>query len=90
MDVNRFKADRDGAECKAQLDKARTELSAVGVSGTPAIYINGKPYQGQRTPEALTAAIDEARKAADATIGKNGVTADNYYDSIMKTAQKTM
>ena len=90
MDVNRFKADRDGTECKAQLDKTRTELSAVGVTGTPAIYINGKPYQGQRTPDALSAAIDEARKAADAAIGKNGVTADNYYDSIMKTAQKTM
>jgi protein-disulfide isomerase len=90
LDVAKFKADRDGAECKAQLDATKNQLAAVGVSGTPAIYINGKPYQGPRTPEALTAAIDDARKQADAVIGKNGVTVDSYYDSIMKNAQKTL
>jgi hypothetical protein len=62
----------------------------VGVTGTPAIFINGKPYQGPRTPEAITTAIDDARKQADTVIGKNGVTADTYYDSIMKNAQKTL
>jgi protein-disulfide isomerase len=90
LDVARFKADRDGAECKAQLDATKNQLQAVGVSGTPSIFINGKPYQGPRTPEALTAAIDDARKQADATIGKGGVTADSYYDAIMKNAQKTL
>jgi protein-disulfide isomerase len=90
LDVARFKADRDGTECKAQLDATKTQLTAVGVTGTPAIFINGKPYQGPRTPEALTAAIDEARKQADAVIAKGGVTADSYYDSIMKNAQKTL
>ncbi len=90
LDVNRFKADRDGAECKAQLDATKNQLTQVGVTGTPAIFINGKPYQGARTPEAITAAIDDARKQADAVIGKGGVTAESYYDSIMKNAQKTL
>ncbi len=90
LDVARFKADRDGADCKAQLEKTRIELTQVGVTGTPAIYINGKPYQGPRTPEALSAAVEEAKKQADAVIAKGTASADSYYDSIMKGAQKQL
>jgi protein-disulfide isomerase len=90
LDVKRFKADRDGAECKSQLDATRGQLAAVGVSGTPSIFINGKPYQGPRSPEAISAAIDDARKQADALIAKGAATPEGYYDTIMKSAQKTL
>jgi protein-disulfide isomerase len=90
LDVNRFKADRDGAECKATLERWRNELAAIGVSGTPAVYINGKPYQGPRTPEAIGAAIAEARNAADEVIGGGKATAESYYDTLMKSAQKAL
>jgi protein-disulfide isomerase len=90
LDVGKFKADRDGAECKKELDRQRQELAAIGVSGTPALYINGKPYQGARTPEAIGEAIKAAKAEADSAIGKGTATADNYYDTLMKSAQKSL
>jgi protein-disulfide isomerase len=45
LDVNRFKADMAGDQCKQRLRDDQSELAAVGVSGTPAFYVNGRFVQ---------------------------------------------
>src|SRR5215471_8400117 len=42
VDTARFKADMDGAECKAQIEADMNELSKWHVSGTPFFFINGQ------------------------------------------------
>ncbi len=86
LDVERFKADLAAPDCKASLERDARELTAVGTNGTPAFYINGRPYQGARTAEAFEAAIAEEIKKADAS----GVGTEEYYPSLMKNAKKAL
>lgn len=57
LDVVKFKADRDGQECKSYHERQQQQLAAAGVRGTPSLFVNGKPYQGPRTVDALHAAL---------------------------------
>jgi protein-disulfide isomerase len=89
LDVNKFKADMNGPECKAAVQEDQKQMQAIGVNGTPSIFINGKPYVGQRTVEAFSAVIDAEIAKADAAI-KGGAKVEDYYDSLMKNAKKTL
>jgi protein-disulfide isomerase len=89
LDVARFKGDMAGDACKQELQAGMQALSQVGVGGTPAIYVNGRPYQGARSVEALSAAVDQEIARAD-DAAKQGVRAEDYYASLMKTAKKTL
>lgn len=89
MDARQFRADLEGPTCAAALDRNRKELSAIGLRGTPTFWINGKVYNGPRTLEGFTAAIEEERKAADAAIAK-GVKPADYYDTLVKGGSRTM
>jgi protein-disulfide isomerase len=89
LDVARFKKDLAGDVCKADLEENRRLLPAVGVTGTPAIYINGKPYQGPRSLEAISAAIDQEIAAADKAAAA-GTRVEDYYATLMKTAKKSL
>jgi protein-disulfide isomerase len=62
LDREQFTAELDGAYCKTKLNRDKTELARSGVRATPSMYINGKPYQGARTVEAISEAIELARK----------------------------
>jgi protein-disulfide isomerase len=87
LDVNKLKADMQSPACKESLARQQKELASVGVSGTPAFFINGRPYQGPRTAEGFAAAVEEEVKKADAAI-KSGVKLEDYYATLMKNAQK--
>lgn len=78
LDVAKFKADKNG-ECKKIIAKDQAELRAVGTSGTPAFYINGRFLSGARPVEQFKVLVDEELKKANAAIGKDGLTAANYY-----------
>jgi predicted DsbA family dithiol-disulfide isomerase len=62
LDRDRFEAELSGEACRAKLDRDRAELAAAGVRGTPSIFVNGVAYAGPRTVEALSQAIDRARR----------------------------
>ena len=47
LDVEQFNKDMASAETKAFVDKEISEARAVGVRGTPTIFINGKKPQGR-------------------------------------------
>jgi len=89
LDMAKFKTDMTGAECKATLSRNRAELTKVGVSGTPAIYVNGSYYTGPRTPEALKLVIDKEIAVADKALA-GGAKLSNYYDELIKKGKPTI
>jgi protein-disulfide isomerase len=63
LDKERFTAELRGNACKTKLERDKVELSRGGVRATPSVFINGKPYQGARTVEAMSQAIADAMKS---------------------------
>lgn len=57
----------------------------LGVSGTPAMFINGYPVEGMPKPEVLTDVIDGERKVALAMI-EEGSKREEVYARFMKAA----
>jgi protein-disulfide isomerase len=90
LDVEKFKADMKAQSCQDDLSRQQRELATVGVNGTPAFYINGRPYIGPRTVEGFDSAIQEEIKKVDAAIKSSGTKVEDYYSSLMKSAQKSM
>lgn len=79
----------DMKSCAPDLERTQRELAGLGVNGTPAFFINGRPYVGPRTAEAFSAAIDEAVKKADEAIA-SGVKLEDYYASLVKTGKRAL
>lgn len=46
LDMTRFTADLDSERIKRQVENDKREGASLGVSGTPAFFINGKEYSG--------------------------------------------
>jgi predicted DsbA family dithiol-disulfide isomerase len=76
LDVEKFKADKNGAECKARVQADMAELGKFHVSGTPAFFINGHHIGGGIPKEAFKQVIDEKLKIAEAS----GVSGGDYYE----------
>ena len=89
LDEQRFAADRDSPACRTKLQEDRTQLSRIGVRGTPYLFINGRLYNGGRTAPALKAAIDAEAKKVEAALAK-GTRLAEYYDGLMKTARRSL
>jgi hypothetical protein len=89
MDAARWKADADSPACKDWVAKHYRDLATVGVSGTPAFFINGRPFQGQRTVEGFSVVIDEELKKAEGALA-SGVKLEDYYAQLMASAKKTL
>ena len=55
LDMVKFRAALDSGKHKAAIETDMREGSRAGVSGTPAVYMNGRKYQGPRgfPPEGL-------------------------------------
>ena len=76
LDADKFKADMEGAECKAQIEADAGELQKFRVNGTPFFFINGKIINGALPKEEFKKVIDERIKVAEAS----GVSGADYYD----------
>ena len=59
LDVAKFTQDLDGAKFKAQIEADAAEAGRLGVSGTPAFFVNGKFLSGAK-PFAEFAAVINA------------------------------
>jgi protein-disulfide isomerase len=62
LDLDRFRADMQSAATKARIDADRKLADALGVTGTPTIFINGRQYDGKLD-------IDEWVDGEIATVG---------------------
>jgi protein-disulfide isomerase len=65
LNMAKFKADLDGSKYKATIESETKEGSAVGVSGTPAVFINGRKIAGAYP-------FDTFKKIADEELAKKG------------------
>jgi protein-disulfide isomerase len=90
LDLNKFKADMDGA-CKTIVKRDEAQLKQIGVSGTPALFINGKVYRGPRAAEAFNAAIKQELAEVDKKLAEAGGSGAEYYQKfIVEKGAKTM
>lgn len=60
LDVDQFKRDRVAADTAKRVERDSSEAAALGVTGTPAFFINGKFLSGAQPFEAFKARIDAA------------------------------
>jgi protein-disulfide isomerase len=88
LNVDKFKSDMSGDTCKKQIADQQTRLSAVGVGGTPAFFINGRFLSGARPIEQFKAVVDEELKKANDAIGSGKATPENYYQKMVVEAGK--
>jgi protein-disulfide isomerase len=59
LDIERFRQDLASAEVKQRIDADTGEASKLGVSGTPAFFVNGRFLSGAQPFSAFKALIDE-------------------------------
>ncbi len=59
INYDRFQADMESEEIQSAIMRDRQEGIEAGVSGTPAIFINGERHTGGLSPDAFSQRIDE-------------------------------
>jgi protein-disulfide isomerase len=77
LDVDRFKKDMTSPECAQKIATDHRQLAQVGVSGTPAFYINGR-WLPRRSKADFKRLIDEELAKAKERIA-DGTRAEAYY-----------
>ncbi len=60
LDIEQFQADRQSREVRLKVLRDAEQALALGVTGTPAWFVNGKLLAGAIPLEAFQEAIDEA------------------------------
>jgi protein-disulfide isomerase len=78
LDVERFTRDMDGVEADARINADRKRAAALGVQGTPTLFVNGR----QLKPEAMTPEL--MRKAIDFMLNPSTGARDNTADAPVK------
>ncbi len=78
LNMRRFRADMNGAECTHMVQNDMRQLAAVGTRGTPMFYINGRFLSGARPIGQFKTIIDQELKKATAAI-RRGTSLKNYY-----------
>ncbi len=68
LDVNRFQSDLDNARYKGKIDADRSEGNSLGVTGTPAFFVNGRFLSGARP-------FEDFQKLIDAELARMGQAA---------------
>jgi protein-disulfide isomerase len=59
LDVAKFKNDLESADVKARVEADKKEAAAIGVTGTPAFFVNGKFLSGAKPFEEFKKVIDQ-------------------------------
>ncbi len=89
LNMDKFKADMASDACKQDIQKDQQALAQVGVRGTPAFFINGRPLSGAQPIDRFKAVIDEELKKANDAI-KAGKKPEEIYSSIVASGKKTV
>lgn len=69
LDMNRFRGDLDAGTFRAQVEDDQATAVALGVTGTPTFFINGRPVHGNAPLREFTGVIDEELPRAAAASG---------------------
>jgi predicted DsbA family dithiol-disulfide isomerase len=62
LNVDQFKKDLAAADVKAKVAADQKDASSIGVTGTPAFFINGRYLSGAQPFDAFKRIIDEELK----------------------------
>jgi len=89
LNMDKFKTDMASDGCKQDIANDQKVLSAVGVRGTPAFFINGRFISGAQPIDKFKAVIDEELKKADDAL-KGGQKVEEYYSSIVAKGKKSL
>jgi len=65
LDVNRFQSGMDTARFKGKIDADSSEAKSLGVTGTPAFFVNGRFLSGAKP-------FEEFQKVIDAELARMG------------------
>ena len=76
LNMAKFKADLDAQKYKSQIESETKEGQAVGVNGTPAVFINGRKISGAYPWDTFKKIADEelAKKEGGKTVAKRSKT----------------
>lgn len=75
LDVEKFKNDMQGEECNTWIARSEQTLKAVGQTGTPGFYVNGRAFGGLVPLDAMKQVIGQELQKAEAS----GIPAADYY-----------
>ncbi len=89
LDVARFSTDMNGEACQQAVENDMRAIAAIGGGGTPTFYINGRHFTGAQPIEKFETLVDEELKKAEQRMGKDGVTAASYYQSVVVAGGRT-
>jgi len=89
LDVNKFKADMKG-ECQAFVQKDIRELQQLGVSGTPAFFVNGRYLSGMMPLEGFVPVVEDELKKANAAIAAGTPKAEYYNQMVLGKGLKSI
>jgi protein-disulfide isomerase len=84
LDMAKFAKDMDDPKLKDEVLSDQKIGNAVGASGTPTFFINGRQLVGAQSFDKFKAIIDEEIKAADELI-KNGTPLAEVYKKRAET-----
>lgn len=87
LDMARYRRDVTSEPCMDSLRNSARTLSALGTSGTPTFFINGRYLVGAQPIEAFKELIDEELAKANRAIA-SGVKVEDYYRTAVMDAGK--
>ena len=79
----------NGEECKTIVQTDQMELRKIGVSGTPAFFVNGR-WLRSRSFEAAAALIDEELARAKKRVAEGQKASTYYRDWIVTKGAKSL
>ncbi len=82
LDMERFRSDLDDEVHKAKVDELLARGQALGVSGTPAFFINGRSLVGAQPANAFKEVIDAEIERAKAVL-EAGVSHEDLYPTLV-------
>lgn len=88
LDVEKFKADMTGAACRGWLEKSEATLRAVGQTGTPGFYVNGRALGGYLPLDRMRPIVQEELKKAEAAIAGGVPQKDFYQQEVVAKGEK--
>src|SRR6185436_1488834 len=85
LDMNRFKQALDTSKFKSRIDADTALGGSVGVTGTPAFFINGRSLVGAQPYDAFKTVVDEEIATANKLLAK-GTPRNRLYDTLLASA----
>lgn len=90
LNMRKFRRDMKGAACTQQIQDDQAQLKAVGATGTPSFFINGRFISGARPVHMFKAVIDEELAKADQVMKAKNIKQRDYYDYIVNIGKKSL